>query len=295
MLACRSSSLTCEFSRSSLQSPSRQRHTWTIGTSSSHAYGGSYRAIPAVGSALLIASRIKVFVGSMLTAGPVGRIMKRLGLCVRGHSLSIQLADDAVPPRIAAAIALRLHERSERKLIRRWLDKTAGTIELGSGFGSITVAIDQHTSGKRIVAVEANGDLADYLSRQFGESPSCTVIHAAVGGGDGTAMFLKDAGILGSHLATDSSEGAIPVPTVSLSQLVAALACPMFNLVCDIEGAEFELIGGATDLLANCRAIVIELHPPEGAQAAALKATLEGAGLRFRERRNDVFAFQRDR
>jgi hypothetical protein len=79
----------------------------------------------------------------------------------------------------------------------------------------------------------------------------------------------------------------------SLSKIIEIAGFQRFSLVCDIEGAEFDLFCNSRNLLLKCDALVIELHPISGPKAQTFIAEIESAGLKLIEKRREVCAFIR--
>jgi len=108
---------------------------------------------------------------------------------------------------------------------------------------------------------------------------NCFVWDAAVGRFEGTAYFDPGPNPLEGRL-TPKPYGALEVRTVSLDRLVASGALPPPNLIkCDIEGAEYDALQGASEILATHRpTIFLSTHGPELHRACCRLLT----GLRYR-------------
>jgi Methyltransferase FkbM domain len=91
------------------------------------------------------------------------------------------------------------------------------------------------------------------------------------------------------------------VPATTLRQVMVDLDVGNFDLVCDIEGAELDLIRNDADILSRCRLAIVEIHPDvfadKGASEQEFIALLVRAGLEIVDRdanvlvaRNPAFA-----
>lgn len=158
-------------------------------------------------------------------------------------------------------------------------------LELGTGLGIVTALASRATGPSgRVRSYEANPALIE-ATRNFLAAHDCgntEVVHAVLVPGDdgGTRRFhlagsFAESSLLGAE--GRDPQGAVEVPAEPLARVVADFRPDV--LICDIEGAEAEVIP-ALDA-SNLRAAVIELHPDRISpdQIAAIHATLEGYGL----------------
>jgi FkbM family methyltransferase len=105
---------------------------------------------------------------------------------------------------------------------------------------------------------------------------NCTVLDVAVTRSNGTAAFEFGANCHSGHLAQSSTDVTV-VRTVTLDSLVASGEIKPPNLIkCDIEGAEFDALTGATQTLSQYHpSIFLALHGQEvGEKCRALLASL---------------------
>lgn len=189
------------------------------------------------------------------------------------------------------------YEAAERRLVGRWIAGDLPVIELGGSFGIVSSVIGSRLGDdKQHLIVEANPVLIDYCRRNAGSSrPSgapVTVVHSAIAYTDATHVnFMQSDAFLGSRLANPGEGGSIEVPAVTLSALVRDhLPGSRFDLVCDIEGAEFDLLRYDAAVLSACRVAIIEFHPAPnaGATEGDVFDLLHGAGLAIVDRDENV-------
>lgn len=224
---------------------------------------------------------VKAKIGSLVTAGPIGFVVKSVMRRRPGKEFSLSL--EPLPSRTAAAVCFGLLERAERRLVSKYLSAEFPVVELGSAFGVVTQAISYRTFDARpdIVCVEANPALAAYLSAQVACSSRIKVIHAAVVPVEMERATLQvDPGGLGSHVLLSRAQQGVTVPALTLRQIVGGDNFEKFSIVCDIEGMEFELFRMLPDdLWARCQSIICELHPFSGPEADEFLARANSRGF----------------
>jgi FkbM family methyltransferase len=195
---------------------------------------------------------------------------------------------------LVARKALRsgIYELPERRMIVKWLPRDLPVIELGGSYGIVSHAIRRHIAPAcTLTIVEANPLMVPVCRANVahaGTSEATRVIEAALAYGAETVRFTAMESIHTSHLATEgeavSAGRIIEVPATSLARLVSEAGITgAFSLVCDIEGAEFDLLLHDATTLARCAMIVMELHPDSfidrGASVTAFLQMLSAAGF----------------
>lgn len=181
---------------------------------------------------------------------------------IKVNNVFIYVQDQS--PYLLCLLYWRIYERREVKLIKEQLIKNITTIELGASLGLTTASICSAVqSNVNIYSVEANPKLIPFLEKTKSKNNfnSLTIISAAVDYSDkGKIEFLLDERNLGSH--KEASNNSILVDTIKLSDITAKYNISEFCLVCDIEGAEVEMLLNETDsnTINNCQLIIMELH-----------------------------------
>jgi FkbM family methyltransferase len=183
----------------------------------------------------------------------------------------IDTSHPAVPPEVKARLALRLYERAELRMVHADLRTDLDVVELGASIGVLSRAIARRLApGRRLVAVEADPDLAPALRANLAEVRDRVAVVTAAVGYDGTTAELHrgptstDARV-GAPAPTAAATG--PSTTVTATTLAALLAehgvDGPYVLVADIEGAEAELLRHDAAALARCVQLIVELHDTE--------------------------------
>lgn len=191
-----------------------------------------------------------------------------------------------------------LHEQPERVALARFLDAGAPVVELGACIGVVSCLVNRKLEDTtRHVVVEANPDLLPTLEGNR-ERNGCRfeIVHGAVayGGGKEVTFAVAD-DLLCSRVG---SEGArtLTVPAVTLGEVIAGRCFERCTLVCDIEGAEVELIRREREVLRrSVETVIIETHDrvlgdaaPEGGTPRAL----EEIGFEAVYESGDVYVFR---
>lgn len=183
----------------------------------------------------------------------------------------------------------RLYERPEIAGLRRIVRPGDRVLELGSGLGIIS-ALAARMAGPngRVRSYEANFSLLDHTKAFLAANGMTTVdlVHGVLVNEQSPAPRLF-------HLAASFAEGSllpksghdkaktVEVPSESLSAVLADFRPDV--LICDIEGAEVELLPSLPP--STLRAAVVELHPNRltTAQIQSIHDAMAAQGLHRQE------------
>jgi FkbM family methyltransferase len=146
------------------------------------------------------------------------------------------------------------------------------------------------------VVVEANPALLPLLEQNRARN-DCRfkIVHAAVSHGAETITFGVEDNILASSVNGDEQH-AVTVSTVTLERLLDDHGFQRATLICDIEGAELELVEHELKTLSErVSTIIMELHDRIVGQEPTQRmlATLESAGFKVVSRDGDVIVLQK--
>jgi FkbM family methyltransferase len=180
------------------------------------------------------------------------------------------------------------YERREADAVRALVGPDDVALELGAGIGFMSTLMAKSCKARAVHSFEANPSFIPYIRRVHeanGVDGKVTLTNALLGAEDGTATFYERENFAASSL--------IEAPEGMTSPVVATHAVPVLDigrvmaeirptaLVCDIEGAEAELLPLAD--LSSVRVAVVELHPQwigqKGVQAVF--DAFHAAGLTF--------------
>jgi FkbM family methyltransferase len=180
-----------------------------------------------------------------------------------GNTVRIDGSEITLADRYLAGIArLGLYEYSERVAIRRFLQPDLPILELGTGVGVIASLANrrlQRPADHWCVDGNAN---ALRLAAENGRRNGCAfrTLHAAVAYGVDTVTFSADE----NHVAGGVGQGhtLTTVAAVTLRGLLTQAGFARCTLICDIEGAERDLIDHDSDILQErVASLILETHP----------------------------------
>jgi len=218
----------------------------------------------------------------------------------------IDTSDPVVVPRVKAKLVLRGYEYEEIGFVKRYLRPDLDAVDLGSSLGVVAAHIGRKLEpDRRLVCVEANPDLLELIRsnvRRNAPHVRLAVAHGAVEYPLDHRAHVKL--VLGfdnlvSKVVEDSVEsGWIPVPVVTLSQILAEHAVNDYALVSDIEGSEAGLLQQEGEALLRCQQVIIELHTTTraGRRVTAdelYRALQDRHGFKLRDHSGLVFVFER--
>lgn len=193
----------------------------------------------------------------------VGRAVELLGDRVRMDGLTYSVAAPQITRGHKSTLAFGLHEMEERELIRRWLPSDLPVIEFGGGLGVVSCLTNKKLEDpKSHVVVEANPAMIPVLEHNR-EINACrfTVHNRALAYGTDFIELDVDAEFVGSSIKTTNGH-TVRVPTTTLGALMDAHKFGQAGVVCDIEGAEADLIRNElTRLGERVRFLMAEMHP----------------------------------
>jgi FkbM family methyltransferase len=191
------------------------------------------------------------------------------------------------------------YEAKESEATLRVVREGDRVIELGAGVGYMSTLVASKRKVASVHSFEANPALIPYIRRvhQANGLDNAEVTHAILGAAAGQVDFHVRDDILSSSMTR--FEGEEPPQTHQIDVLDAGAVFDDLKpnvLICDIEGAEVDLIP-ALDL-SNLRAAIIELHPqwigPEGVNKVFSAFMSAGLAYYHRGSQNKVVSFRRD-
>jgi FkbM family methyltransferase len=232
----------------------------------------------------------------------VARHFARNGGVFDFHGVTVRLPRD-VDVAAANALVRGKYEQEEALLIAKHLPADLPVIELGGSLGVVSALIRSRLKpAVKHLIVEANPRLLDICTANAtaeGKPGATDVVHGAVYYDDPVARFGIAREVHASAVGqAGSSTETIEVQAVSLAGLFRRFGSPeRFALVCDVEGAEYDLFAQETDTLRHAELAIVELHPrnyaAQGRSEADLLRHAAAAGLRVADRLADVVLLRR--
>ena len=215
----------------------------------------------------------------------------------RGAKYELEGATFQLPPRSPEAgikaILAGNYEKPERELAKKWLPKDLPAIELGGSYGIVSYVLRKHLdAAASLTIVEANPDLISICEGNVAKAgkDKTEVLNAALAYGAKTVRFTITDGLHTSHVssgearADDAGSREIEVPSVTLAGMLKDRQIEgRFSLICDIEGAEFDLFLDDTEALSRCEVAIVEFHPDpfvrRGVSTSAFLENVRAAGF----------------
>jgi FkbM family methyltransferase len=180
--------------------------------------------------------------------------------------VEIEIHDGEYSERMVRALTGGRYEHKERALLPNAVTPGDRVLEVGSATGLIAMLAAKIVGPRNVLTVEANPRMVDRAKRNFSrnglqdiEIENAVLQNAALWKGPGsTVEFYISSDFWSSRLlpGPDTVE-AVTVPTRCLEELIHDNCINV--LICDIEGAEVDLLMGADVSLIST--LMLETHP----------------------------------
>ncbi len=159
-------------------------------------------------------------------------------------------------------------------------------LDCGANIGMASIYFKRQYPGAKIMAIEADPQIAGLLSRNLRGNgfADVEVISKAVWTDNSGVLFQPD-GADGGHIA--GSENGASIPSISLADLIRQ--APRIDLIkMDIEGAERKVLLACGPDLGRAKGIIVEYHSLNGKPQELGKILLLLESLGFRYQVQDV-------
>ncbi len=154
------------------------------------------------------------------------------------------------------------YEIHERAALKRFLDPALPVIELGGAMGVVACLTNKSLNHpEKHVVVEANPEILPLLEENRDRN-NCkfTVLHGAVAYGTDEITFNLCDDFRASSAQAEFNK-SVTVPTTNLQEIVAKFNFDKFTLICDIEGAEVDLVKFDGEVLRDrVTTLMVEVH-----------------------------------
>jgi len=193
----------------------------------------------------------------------VGRAVELLGNRIRIDGLIYSVASPQITRGHKSTLAFGLHEIEERELIRRWLPSDIPVLECGGGLGVVSCLANKRLRDpSRHIVVEANPIMTATLERNR-QLNGCKfqVINRAIAYDCDHIDLNLDTEFVGSTIKRTKGNSVI-VRTTTITDLMAAAGFDQAGIICDVEGAELDIIKRELGPLGErVRFFMVEMHP----------------------------------
>ena len=209
----------------------------------------------------LLAGKLK----STWRRGEVWQLGRFVGMptdIVRVDGCKFTIDKSQVPANVVDLLLSDLYEEPERAALKKFVKPDLPVIELGACIGVVSCLTNRRLRHpENHVVVEANPALLPIL-KQNRDRNQChfKIVHAAVSAGSDSITFNVSENILASSVH-GNNQRAVVVPTVTLQRLLNEHGFERATLLCDIEGAELQLVESELKTLSErVVTIIMELH-----------------------------------
>jgi len=234
----------------------------------------------------------------MINNRMVGRLVELAGNRIRIDGMSFSVDCPEIDTAHKSTLWFGLHELEERALMERCMPVDLPVVELGGGLGVVSCLSNRRLKVPDChVVVEAMPSMAALLERNR-DLNQCRfeVLNAALAYDSPVVKFGVNSSFVDSRV--NGEFGAVVfVPSTTLGQIVERAGFDRFSLICDIEGAEADLMRHESALIAERGDFaLIEIHPAVLGEdgAAQVVERFEQAGFCLTKRIGSNWAFVRN-
>jgi FkbM family methyltransferase len=228
----------------------------------------------------------------------IGRLVELSGNRIRIAGLRFSVDAPSISTAHKSTLFFGLHEIDERALLQRWLPKNLPLVEFGGGLGVVSCIANRLLERRdRHIVVEANPYLLDLLTTNKKlNRAGFQILNRALSYGAETATFSIDSSFVGSRVAGPNA-AMVSVATTSLEDILNQSGFEQCSVVCDIEGAEIQLVEHELEVIKRrVPFLLIELHPYAVGQERVdrMVESLRDAGYRTRDECGQNIVLVRD-
>ncbi len=190
------------------------------------------------------------------------RAIETQGGFIRSHGMKFPKNPDIIKGRVRKLLRTNGYEDKETIAALRVVREGDVVLELGGGIGYMSTLVATKRPIKSVHSFEANPHLIPYIHEVHAANGvrNAKVTNAILGPRKGTADFYVRDPMLGSSL--EVLDGEVDPPSVKVDVLNSRTVFKDIQpnvLICDIEGAEVDLIPQLP--LKGLRAAILETHP----------------------------------
>jgi FkbM family methyltransferase len=182
-------------------------------------------------------------------------------------------------------LIMNKYEAPERWAVARYVRPELPVVELGGSMGVVACVTNRLLKNPAAhVVVEANPlvipqlDLNRMLNRGRFE-----IVNRAIAYGMESVTFRPSSNVCISSITAAGDQAPVTVKTIELKDIVRDRGYTRFNLICDIEGLEYDLVVHESGVLKNADTIIQETHARFIGEDknSLMMSKLEDAGFRI--------------
>jgi FkbM family methyltransferase len=154
------------------------------------------------------------------------------------------------------------YEEAERRAVARYLRRELAVVELGGSMGVVACVTNRLLNNPAAhVVVEANPLVIPQLelNRTLNRC-EFEIVNRAIAYEVDSVTFRPSSNVCGSSITKPGDQPPVTVATAQLGNLVRERGFGRFNLICDIEGLEYDLVCHDSEVLKNADTIILETH-----------------------------------
>jgi FkbM family methyltransferase len=207
--------------------------------------------------------KIKVIIARILTSYLVNLILKKITFSkIKKDDLFFDLSLLPINNNSFASLFWGFYESSEIRFVKKYIGYDLDVIECGSSIGIVSSYIGNKIKDKRLFCVEANEDLIPILDNNLYKNSikNYFIYNAFIGKSSKGLVFKKSNNNISGKLVNSDDKFAVSDKSLSLSTIVNDNNIKDFNLVCDIEGAEYFILEESVEIFSKLNLCIIELH-----------------------------------
>ncbi len=206
---------------------------------------------------------VKIIIAELLCAGWIGGVIAWIfSNRIPFHGTIILTHDSEVKDKTKALLFWKLYESSEVRFVKQYVDSSYDVVELGGSIGAVTVQLGKKIKGKKLISIEANPALLPIQKENLvtNDISSFEQVNAAYGSEKQKVWFASGKENTLGKIGEQSKDKGFFVESRSLKSIVEFYRLSDYALVCDIEGAEIDLLLHEQEALRSCKLLILETH-----------------------------------
>ncbi len=207
--------------------------------------------------------KLKIMVAKILNHRLIGKILSYLFKDnIPMEKFRFNLSSPLISNNAKASIFWRTYESAEIRFVKKYIKGDRDVIEVGSSLGVVSAFIvDNIKFNNRFYGIEANPFLIKTIeSNIMNVNPKVTkkIFNKCVNYDGEKVLFKVEKNTLVSKV--NNKDGEL-IESTTIEDILVAEKIDAYDLVCDIEGSELDLILNIDDVaLGRCKTVIIELH-----------------------------------